>query len=277
MPCVRPYVWHFSLDCRAHKLTADPSISITSAETVTALSIFPSDLECFATQGTNIKYLRWYGRWLDLQVDNMPKSITERVHSFSAAFLEIANSAKASGSIEDIATNLMRLNLFDSGDTDDEKRMARTFVFAVLGWQTMLYKPAFGTCPSQQLAIADELDGYTGQAFMTLKQDYSRIKCALPDFLLGFGLMLPKQNVFLGEDDEDRQALEKVSIISPGEFNAALLESLARINIEWVDVMAPHLEFDKATNTLFLFRYPSFCMTNIPSESDSNATGVIHA
>jgi hypothetical protein len=171
----------------------------------------------------------------------------------------------------------MRLRLFDAGDTDDEKRMARTFVFAVLGWQTMLYKPAFGTCPSQQLAIADELNGYTGQAFMTLKQDHSRIKCCLPDFLLGFGLMLPKQNVFLSEDGEDRQAFEKISIINPGEFNAALLQSLARINIEWVDVMAPHLEFDKATNTLFLFRYPSFCMANIPSENDSNASGVIHA
>lgn len=277
MLCVRPYAWHISLDCRTHKLTADPSTSIASTETVTVLSIFPSDLEFFATQGTNIKYLRWYGRWLDLQVDNIPKSITKRVHSFSAAFLEIANSAKASRSIEDIATNLMHLNLFDAGDTDDEKRMARTFVFAVLGWQTMLYKPAFGTCPSQQLAIADELDGYTGQAFMTLKQDHSRIKYALPDFLLGFGLMLPKQNVFLGEDDEDRQAFEKVSIINPGEFNAALLQSLARINIKWVDVMAPHLEFDKATNTLFLFRYPSFCMANIPSENDSNASSVIHA
>jgi hypothetical protein len=277
MLCVRSYALHFNLDCRTHKVTADPSTSITSAETVTVLSIFPSYLECFATHGTNIKYLQWYGRWLDLQVNNIPKSISKRVHSFSAAFLEIANSAKASGSIEDIATNLMRLNLFDAGDTDDGKRMARTFVFAILGWQTMLYKPAFGTCPSQQLAIADELDGYTGQAFMILKQDHSRIKFALPDFLLGFGLMLPKQNVFLGEDDEDRQAFEKISIIHPGEFNAALLQSLARINIRWVDVMAPHLEFDKATNTLFLFRYPSFCMANIPSENDSNASGVIHA
>lgn len=173
--------------------------------------------------------------------------------------------------------SLIRKGLFEAHDTDDEKNLARTFVFAVLGWQTMLYKPAFGTCPPQQLAIADELNGYTGQVFMALKQDQSRIRCCLPDFLLGFGLMLPKQNLCTSEDLEDRHAFDKVAICSPFEFNATLLQSLARINIQWVDVMAPHLEFDKATNTLFLFRYPSFCLANIPSQDDTKAQGVIHA
>lgn len=220
-----------------------------AAKSATLLSIFPSS--------ANITYLQWYDRWLHAQLENVPPSIIKRDTSFPTVFLKIANSAKTAASIDGIAMNLLGLDLLKVQDGDDETQMTRTLVFAVLGWQTMLYKPAFGVCPPQQLAIADILNGYTGQAFMTLKQDQSRINSCLPDFLLGFGLM------------QDRQAFEKIAIVSPGGFNAALLQSVARINIKWVDVMAPHLEFDKATNTLFLFRYPSFCMANIPLEDDS--------
>ena len=111
---------------------------------------------------------------------------------------------------------------------------------------------------------------------MTLKQDQSTVKRSLPEFLVGFGLMLPRENLCISDDPEECLAFERVSITSPDMFNAALLQSLARINFKWVDVMAPHLEFDKATNTVFLFRYPSFCMANIPPQRDSNVRGVIH-
>ena len=176
-------------------------------------------------------------------------------------------------SIEDIATRLLQLELIEA-ENCDERQVARVIAFTVLGWQTMLYEAAFQTCHPQLLAVTDVLDGHFGQAFMQLKQDHSRVSRCLSDFLLGFGLMLPRENICISEDSEDCQAFESVAAINPGEFNAALLQSLARINIKWIDVMAPHLEFDKATNTLFLFRYPSFCAMNIPPQG--NLKGVIH-
>lgn len=104
---------------------------------------------------------------------------------------------------------------------------------------------------------------------MTLKQDESRIKSSLAEFLLGFGLMLPAENLCISDDPEDCVAFEKAAIVGPDEFNASLLKSFAHISIKWVDTLAPHLEFDKATNTLFLFRYPSFCMASLPAEGKS--------
>ena len=44
---------------------------------------------------------------------------------------------------------------------------ARRLVFAILGWQTMLFKPALATYPPQLLAVTDEQDGYRGEDFMT--------------------------------------------------------------------------------------------------------------
>ena len=222
---------------------------------------------------TNITDLQWYGRWLDLQLRNVPPLISHRLRCFPQIFLEVAKLAKIGYNIEDIAIRLLQLELIEPGDSDNGET-ARIFVFAVLGWQTMLYEASFQTCPPQQLAIADVLDGHFGQAFMKLKQDQSRVSHCLSDFLLGFGLMLPREGICISEDPEDCQAFESVAIVKPEEFNAALLHCLARINIKWIDVIAPHLEFDKVTNTLFLFRYPSFCMANIPLQE--NITSVIH-
>ena len=266
----------FCFDLCANEFAKGPSLLNEETKVPRVLSVLPRSTEYHLSSPTNTTHLLWYDRWLDQQLENVPPFITSRLKCASRVFLEIARLAKTKSSIEDIATNLIHLDLISAQGADDGREVARNFVFAAFGWQTMLYEPAFGTCPPKQLAIADVLDGYTGQAFMTLKQDHSRIKCCIPDFLLGFGLMLPKENLCISEDAEDCEAFEKVVMINPEALNAALLQSLAGVSIKWVDVMAPHLEFDMATNTLFLFRYPSFCMANIPPQGALNITGVIH-
>jgi hypothetical protein len=88
--------------------------------------------------------------------------------------------------------------------------------------------------------------------------------------------MLPKENICISEDPEDCQAYEKIDIVRPEELNAFILHQLAKIEIEWVDVMAPHLEFDKATNKLYLFRHPSFCCANASLPEESSVRNMIY-
>ena len=109
-----------------------------------------------------------------------------------------------------------------------------------------------------------------------MKQDHSRVKRPLPDFLLGFGLLLPKGNISVSEDPADMSAFDKTSLVSPETLNAHLLCSLANVRIVWIDVIAPHLEFDKETNTLFLFSYPSFCASNLASDRGTNIPKMIY-
>lgn len=238
------------------------------------VDLFPHDKQNQLTSTIDIANLQWYDRWLHRQLKNVPPLMAQSLGSFPQIFQQVAELTGRGWSLEEMAERLLLLELIKSGGGYDTKQVARTMVFAFLGWQTMLYEPAFQTCPPQQLAIADVLDGYFGQAFMKLKQDQSRVSDCLPDFLLGFGLMLPTEGLCVSDDPEDCHAFESVTIIHSAEFNFSLLHSLAGINVKWIDVMAPHLEFDKATNTLFLFRYPSFCLANISSQETSR--GVIH-
>ena len=207
--------------------------------------------------------INWYPKWLETQFKAVPPWITDCVQSLPEVYREIALQTAPGTSIDDLASHLLRRDLLRPRKGQDERLTARSIAFAILGWQTMLFQPALGTCPLQLLAVADVMDGYNGQAFMKFKQDHSTIKRPLSDFLLGFGLMLPKENICVSEDAEDCQAYEKVDIVRPEEINASLLHRFARIDIQWIDVMASHLEFDKATNKLYLFQHPSFCMANL--------------
>jgi len=213
---------------------------------------------------------------LESQIKAVPPWISECIQSLPEVFKEVAHITGPGTSIDDMASHLLGHDLIRPRKDQDERLVARSIAFAVLGWQTMLYQPALGTCPLQLLAIADLMDGYNGQAFMKFKQDQSAIKRPLCDFLLGFGLMLPKENICISEDPEDCQAYEKVDIVRPEELNAFLLHQFAKIEIEWVDVMAPHLEFDKATNKLYLFRHPSFCCASASLPEDSSVRNMIY-
>lgn len=88
--------------------------------------------------------------------------------------------------------------------------------------------------------------------------------------------MLPKEDICVSEDAEDCQAYEKVDIVRPEEINVSLLHRFASIHIEWLDEMAPHLECDKATNKLYLFRHPSFCMANLLLLEESGTRSMIY-
>lgn len=218
--------------------------------------------------------LPWYDTWLAEQWKDAEQTLGIKIGDpiASAVSSKTRRLASAGSSIDIIANTIIQLNLIPGPPDVITQQRVTQIVFAVVGWQTMLYQPSFGTCPSHQFAIADTLDGYTGQAFMTLKQDYSRVNRALPDFLLGFGLMLPRENLCISDDPEDLQAFEKVVFVNPEELNAALLITLAHVTIKWVDVLSPHLEFDQATTTLFLFRYPSFCKANLDDAVEQRNT-----
>ncbi len=250
------------------------------------LSIFPP------TEGPGkiTENLQWFHWWLDRQISTLPHTfydiLPEDVRASGAAqsrickvFVEVARSVKAQGEpcIDCVVDNLVPGGLLKEDLTDDETQICRTLVFAMLGWQTMLYQPSFGTSPMGQFAVMDDFDGYHGQAFLAFKQDTKNSKRRLDEFLMGFGLLVSPKNTCFGEDLEENSAFDSITTVDPGEFNAYVLSSIAHVNIKWVDALSVHLEYNKATNTLYLFRYPSFCAASQPhvAKEDTNYA-VIH-
>lgn len=154
---------------------------------------------------------------------------------------------------------------------------AVNLVFAVLGWQTMLYRPDTGSCSPSQLAIVDETNGHRGQAHMSLRQSTSTCSKPLHEFLVGFGVMLPCRNFSALRSDDDQKAFREFNDISGDSFNAHFLTTVGGVQIRWIDNLSCHLEFDSSSNTLYLFRYPSFCIANLLASERRQHAVPIHA
>ncbi|KAI9719974.1 MAG: hypothetical protein M1812_003099 [Candelaria pacifica] len=280
---------HSVREWRNHEKASRDDVATDSS----ILSIFPG-VQHGSIQPAQLLFYRW---WLDQQLGVLPAAFltllpgTAQTLDFGACsplteiFLSIAGYIKTErvpvidNIIEQLRTvGLLRVVSNSEGRSEDIQQLCRSLVFAILGWQTMLYQASFGTCPPQQLAIVDDLDGYRGQAFMELRQEQDCAKRQLKTFLMGFGVLLAPKNMCISDFPEECQAFESVTVVGPEEINFFLLQSIAHVKIKWIDVLAPHLEYDKSTNTLFLFRYPSFCTASLPCRHDEEAIsrGVIH-
>ena len=259
-----------------------PAIEIDSR----VLSIFPS----IGESGSDTIDLQWYRWWLNQQLATLPAAVypllPESVQSsepesscITKVFVDIAEilEAQSEPSIDRIIEELVLNKSLNQILDEESLNASRGLVFAILGWQTMLFQPAFGNCPPQQFSVIDDFDGCQGQAFLAFKQDTSEAKRRLDEFLMGFGLLIPPRNTCISEDVEEKQAFNSIFTVEAGELNGFVLETIAHIQIRWTDCLAVHLEYHKASNTLYLFRYPSFCAANLPKlVKDSPVQGVIH-
>ncbi|KAF1955968.1 hypothetical protein CC80DRAFT_473977 [Byssothecium circinans] len=223
----------------------------------------------------------WYDTWVRYQMESQPRELYSIIQGAEAerndipmmAFITVwhevwIQASMSDSSIDTIVTHLFDKKLKKMEDDIEALSHARNLVFAIIGWQTMLYKPDMGSCIPTQLAIVDETDEYRGYAYMDLRQDQNASRKALHEFLMGFGALLPCYNFSTSASDDDKRALETTKVVSPESLNAHLLNSAGGIHIKWTDSLACHLEFDANSSTLYLFRFPTFCAINLLSQKD---------
>ncbi|RVD82331.1 uncharacterized protein DFL_006759 [Arthrobotrys flagrans] len=234
-------------------------------------TVFPITSLTNSDEGANLS--RWYLAWFKRQIDALPSLVTDRCPDIGELLIPVAFFFKAGKSLDDVAEFV--LGHFTDEQDDASRDLAKTISFAILGWQTMLYLPSVNTCPLGNFAVADVFDGHTIPAFWAIRQDSSLTHLPIPDFLLGFGLMLPQGNVFISEDTEDCQNFDRMTMVRPEEFNIALMVKYGGVRVSWTDVLPAHMEFDPDARVLFLYKYPTFCYLNLPESSDS--IGVIHS
>lgn len=236
--------------------------------------------------------MQWYPLWVKEQMEIEPQetfsclpafrhdSEKQSQESFVTLWQEICRhmTTNASISIDDIISRLAQNHIILLSSDNSSLNNARNLVFTVIGWQTMLYRSDLGSCVRTHLAIADEMDGHKGQANICLKQSQNCCKKSMHEFLLGFGVLLPPRNFTISEVSENKQAFRETRVADAAAFNAYLLTSLGGLNIKWIDSIACHLDLDRDSNTVFLFRFPSFCAINTRVErATAQSKSVIHA
>ena len=224
--------------------------------------------------------LGWYRWWLSQQIARLPVDLQACLEAFDGdnvslsyallvnTFLKVSSSLRSQSTptIDNLIHDLAENQILKEGLDLHQKRV---LVFAIIGWQTMLYKPHLGTTFPQQLVVVEEHDGLISQTILPCRQASAAAKRPLSTFLLGFGLLIPQRNTCLSEDPEDRQAYRSFLHVDSQQINAFVLHELAHFELRWVDTLSMHLELDKEAKVLYLFRYPSFCVANLSAEGQA--------
>lgn len=132
--------------------------------------------------------MSWYRPWLAEQIANLPDSLRSLINpqrnseslvhlTFQSKLYRIFMSVsefirqERSPTIDQVIEHLVEKCLLNASDEGSELSLQhRLLVFAILGWQSMLYLPSFGTCPPEELGIL-QLDDQqeSGLIFETFK------------------------------------------------------------------------------------------------------------
>ncbi|KAI9677973.1 MAG: hypothetical protein M1822_008081 [Bathelium mastoideum] len=242
-------------------------------------SIFTCRSCCSPHYTDILQALPSYGWWIRDHVQKPPGELFSALSDEDSSFCNLWQAVLRyilkdhQLSIDDITSRLFEDGIFQE-DIDQEPRFApQSLVFALIGWQTMLYQHDMGSCSPAELAIVNEMGSHQGHSRICMKQDISACKKPLHDFLLGFGILLPPRGFNSVECGDEITSLVGMKSVSSASFNAQLLTTIGDIRIEWVDSLSCHLEFDEHNRKLFLFRHPAFCAHHI-SKSQCSA---IHA
>jgi len=189
--------------------------------------------------------------------------------------------------LTDLVDQLYNKELLNT--TDGERSHAKQLVFIVFGWITALYPPRYDPEPMKlqliNTSLSPALESTKRQsprrrikAFETYEQsleDNDHLDQPLHTLLGTFGRIMPQQNrqtsmmgghstpLMAAPPRPDEQWLE-LSLLC---FHT--LEKVAFISIEWVDSLSQHLEFDRGTKALKIFRLPSLCLVMASSEKCS--------
>ncbi len=107
----------------------------------------------------------------------------------------------------------------------------------------------------------------SGLVFDTFKVSADLAELPMMIFLKAYGNLLPARSQAW---DKETNKLTEAALswfpIDPSEMNAHFFQMMLRVDIRWVDTLALHIDYDKSTRTLSLFRYPSFCVAMLESK-----------
>lgn len=76
-------------------------------------------------------------------------------------------------------------------------------------------------------------------------------------------MILPPRHYAAFPNDDDITFFKQNKLVIAKEMNAYVLAKVCGVRFQWVDSLACHLELDRQSHTIFLYRYPSFCLSNL--------------
>ncbi|KAK0639178.1 hypothetical protein B0T16DRAFT_462878 [Cercophora newfieldiana] len=223
--------------------------------------------------------LDWRPPWLALQKSRLPANLTRlRVRgapvsddsAFATLFALVEQYAQSNRgfAIDNVIEHLHETEVLSDAQ-DDSLPAQRLLIFALLGWQSMVYMPAFNTAPPSKLSVHHDAESPdSGLVFDTRCVSADLCDRPLSILLKGFGNLLPARarDAHLAAVESIRTAATWTALY-PVELNTYLLHTLLDVRFRWVDTLALHLDYDKSSRTLCLFAFPSACAAQLRDRS----------
>ncbi|KAK8108994.1 hypothetical protein PG984_014795 [Apiospora sp. TS-2023a] len=167
--------------------------------------------------------------------------------------------------------------------TDDEKSHVLQAIFAVLCWASATLKPIVGSRANEHGrtslrsdALGEEDFSVSSELPTLYAENCSRVY-ATSNIRRPVSLMFhmyrsraqgldrqqyPGESASIGVDNNQAVPGLEDMLYEPS-LTYHSLSTIGRVKIKWVDTLTAHLSFQRATRTLSVYRYPSFCVTKV--------------
>ena len=157
-----------------------------------------------------------------------------------------------------IAESLVTQNVIPQRMSSDDGLLQ--MIFAVLGWLTLLFEPEYPTTPGCICIVrpVDQDGDVIRSNTLTAYKNQIEVVADLPihQLLRHFGMLIP---VPVASREELQAEGVRSDQLSTNYLNYQILSNVAGIKVQFVSSLSLHLEFDKRSKALKIFRYPSFC------------------
>ncbi|KAK0102684.1 hypothetical protein ONS95_006286 [Cadophora gregata] len=165
--------------------------------------------------------------------------------------------------LTDIVDDLYNLRVVK--EVYDDRVVVTRLVFAAIGWITLLYTPSInGSNMLLELFKHDSFLPADGAPIIHAYEEYR--DRSLVDLLRNFGAIIPERKGGSNKTFEVARTHAHDRWIDVTNISFSALSKMSKVQIEWVDCMSLHLEFDLHTKTLKLFQFPSICIVMTPSK-----------
>lgn len=179
----------------------------------------------------------------------------------------------------DTATQALQSSqvVISNDDSGWQPNMDQQLAFFMLGPLSMLYKPGGDKFSADVFQIENKnpITRYHHEVFRSRSIEGQHIRTCTPfgKFLRRFGGVLLHT---AGGYDHESIKDTICPTFGADRCNAYILQLNCNVKFAWTDLLDTHLDFDKTNRTLYIFRFPSFCMLNIPAIEGNGMENVLH-
>lgn len=146
------------------------------------------------------------------------------------------------------------------------------YVFCLVGISAHLFQPSARGVRQSVFSIEDCISGsihhHRCWSILSSKITVTEPRLPLVRILRGFGELSPVM------DGDQRRYHTSIVSLRPEKFNAHLFCSVLKMNLMWTHLLNAHLDYNTETNTLYLFKYPTFCLMHSAFAREADKKGI---